>query len=61
VVHSHLIARHIVILTNIYRHNPSVKEINIHTVATRRPNVGSSLLPSKSMVKKSVGLGNPLT
>jgi hypothetical protein len=60
-VHPHLIARHIVVITKIYRHSLCVKEINVLTLATRAPNVGSGLRPSKSTVVKSIGLGNPLT
>jgi hypothetical protein len=43
VVHPHLIAWHITVLTKIYRHSPPVKEINVPTLATRAPNIGSSL------------------
>jgi hypothetical protein len=42
VVHPHLIAWHITVLANIYLHSPPVKEINVPTLATREPNIGSS-------------------
>jgi hypothetical protein len=42
-VHPHLIAWHITIFTKIYRHSPPIKEINVLTLATRAPHIGSSL------------------
>jgi hypothetical protein len=45
----------------IYRHSPPVKKINVLTLTTRTPYIGSSLWPSKNMVEKRVSLGNPLT